>query len=304
MRTTQIKILLSISVLCLLVFFLWKSCSTPTKPPDKTYSTTSNYVDSFISSIDSLAVDDICSPLYQNCMAAIKDWSSTTGGAGNKMWLVKLNGQYGAKMCAQAKYYFGSGNCDVNKLKCLRARLNDVKSSGELDPNEQMYQKLEEVTRQIQQFEALDNFIAISSQFSYQGTGNINDTFPIANVMQILTVIDSFEKISIISRCQRLTIAINSLRNNLFQKHIAYLMKKINTNGGKYKDMTISDYKNNIVSPLTTEVDNLDNSIYKLEPTFFGQKQGDLVSTNSNYQLSAFQFYRQNSSFQIPLRGD
>jgi hypothetical protein len=301
MKITQIKVVISIAILGTLVFFLWKSCSSVTASgPDTADSTKSGYVDSCIMSIDRLADDDICSQLYMNCKKAIVDWSSAASEAEKKRWQVELNGKYAIKICDQATDYFNSGSCDLNKLSCLSARINDLKSSGELDPDEQLYQKLEQISGQIQLIEAVDALIATGNKFNYLGSGEITDTFPITTVTQILSTIDSFEKMSIISRCQRLTLSINSLRTNLFQKHIAFLEKKINAHGGKYKEMENIDYKNNIIRPLTNEVQDLDNSIYKVDSNVFGQKQGDLSSIFSNYQLSAYRYY--SKSQKVPFK--
>jgi hypothetical protein len=294
-RPTRIKILLAFTIITIVIYILLRACNDshvpPAEPPH--HEIENPTVENFINSIDSLPNDYVCSQLYKNCMAAIDNiYPFAAGNSERWRYIVKLNGEYAGKICAQADQYFNNGNCDIQELTCLKARLNDLHKSGVFnDPNQGMYQKLEQISLKIQQFETVESLIANGNKFNYAGTYDISDTFPFATFMQILTVIDSLERMPIISRCQRLTISINSLRNNLFQKHIAYLEKKINANGGKYTEMVKIEYKNKILTPLNDEVQNLDNSIYKVDPAFFNQKHGDLSYIISNYAQKAYQFY-------------
>jgi hypothetical protein len=293
-RPTKIKILLAIIVITIVIYFLLRACNDSDVPnAEQPHAGIPNpTVENFINSIDSLPNDYVCSQLYMNCMAAIDNiYPFAAGNSERWRYIVKLNGEYAGKICAQAEQYFNNGNCDIQELTCLKARLNDLHKSGVFnDPNQGMYQKLEQISLKIQQFETVESLIANGNKFNFAGTYDISDTFPIATVEQILSAIDSFEKISIISRCQRLTIAINSLRNNLFQKHIAYLEKKINSNGELYKQMNKSLYRDDVYNVLVDEIQNLDNNIYKVDSGVFSQIQGKLSSLNACYALNAYYY--------------
>ena len=85
---------------------------------------------------------------------------------------------------------------------------------------------------------------------------------------------------------------LQEVPKKLFDKHISYLRKKINENGGKYREYNYqSDYSNTIYTSLRTQVDALNNEAYGINDNDFEDGYNSLDTLLSGYNREATNYF-------------
>ena len=185
---------------------------------------------------------------------------------------------YTDKFIKQAFYVFIDSQWDEIKLNFIRteyqALQKDGNQSGMLEKNTETDEKLNEIKNIIEKYDEITNFTNSCKAFSFEEYENIESTFPISTIESDITrsvaYLNNNLENNYVNICERLKTSLRDVPMILFESHVKYLDSKINHSIGKYIDYKLQrEYSKYIYTPLSNEIEQLDNSIYNIDMDSF-----------------------------------
>ena len=208
---------------------------------------------------------------------------------------------YTDKFIKQAFYVFIDSQWDEIKLNFIRteyqALQKDGNQSGMLEKNSETDEKLNEIKNIIAKYDEITNFINSCKAFSFPEYENIESTFPISTIESDITrsvaYLNNNLENNYVNICERLKTSLRDVPMILFESHVKYLDSKINHSIGKYIDYQLQrDYSKDIYTPLSNEIDQLDNSIYNIDLDSFYAECKKLDIKLKNEGTAAYNYFK------------
>ena len=208
---------------------------------------------------------------------------------------------YTDKFIKQAFYVFIDSQWDEIKLNFIRteyqALQKDGNQSGMLEKNSETDEKLNEIKNIIAKYDEITNFINSCKAFSFPGSENIESTFPISTIESDITrsvaYLNNNLENNYVNICERLKTSLRDVPMILFESHVKYLDSKINHSIGKYIDYQLQrDYSKDIYTPLSNEIDQLNNSIYNIDLDSFYAEYKKLDIKLKNEGTAAYNYFK------------
>ncbi|MDR1937440.1 MAG: hypothetical protein LBQ73_02935 [Tannerellaceae bacterium] len=274
-----VKISLAVVVVALIGFFLWKWWIveiTPPQQPPLPKNPFTERIEEEINSFDKLPDDKFCKEFYSEVGYHIDDYHKQ-GRLGsnqpeNDQWKENLSknlySAYVDKFIRQAFYVFRGSEWDINALAFIRSEYQTLRASAWLESGSLVDEEFVEIQTIFAQYDEIAGFISSCKSFSYSGS-SLSDRFPLADVVNKMSRAATYRNNGLgneyVNNCTRLRDELRGVPQTLFRAHVRYLDNKIDQWSGLYSNYNSQpDYANNLYKPLKSEIDALDNNIYKL----------------------------------------
>lgn len=179
----------------------------------------------------------------------------------------RLYSTYADKFINQAFYVFNRSNWEFKNLTFIRNEINVLQSSLLLEANSPVNQKFTEIQRIFMKYDEIVKLISVSKSFSFSDT-DLTSRFPIEDVNEKLSQVKSYQLNrlgnSYVNNCSRLHSELNEVSEVLFRANTRYLDNKIDAWSGMYTNYNSQKtYADNLYMQLASEIEELDNDIYK-----------------------------------------
>ena len=181
---------------------------------------------------------------------------------------------YADKFIKQAFYVFKGSEWDAKKLNFIRTEYktlqNDGKQTGMLEINSITNNKFEEIKSIFAKYDEVAGFINSCKAFSFSNYDDLDTGFPNSTVKNDLIRSLEYLKSNLgndyVKNCARLKTSLRDVPQILFKAHVRYLDNKITRWKGEFKNVCYSqaDYNNRLYTPLSNEIQGLDNEIYNV----------------------------------------
>ncbi len=181
---------------------------------------------------------------------------------------------YADKFIKQAFYVFKGSEWDAKKLNFIRTEYktlqNDGKQTGMLEINSITNNKFEEIKSIFAKYDEVTGFINSCKAFSFSNYDDLFTGFPISIVQKKIIRSKDYLKNKLendyVKNCTRLETSLRDVPQILFKAHVRYLDNKITRWKGEYKYYYSSqaDYNIRLYTPLSNEIEGLDNEIYNV----------------------------------------
>ncbi len=281
----KIKISLAIIVIASIAIFSIRSLVIMNKPkvivlPKNLFT---ERIEKEIDSLEKLPESKFCKDAYDNVLFLIDDYYKPHppqypyGRLGdtqleNNHWKENLTKNlfsvYAGKFLSQALYVFSHSNWEFDDLRFIRQEYQTLKKSNLLERDSPVDIKFAEFQAIFNKYDEIAGFISTCNGFSYSSSSS-SDHFPITEVQAKISRAVTYQNNNLengfVNNCKRLHDGLKEIPETLFRVHIRYLDKKINDWSGFYSNYSSqSDYVNNLYKPVKSEIDALDNAIYKV----------------------------------------
>ena len=302
----SIKIIIGVSVLAIMIFFVLKwfvNISPPIPPPPPTNQQT-EFIETEIDSLKKMPDNVFCQNFYLEIQACISDYHNekTLGKSksDNDQWKEILSKNlysvYAPKFAEQAMYVFTRSEWNTAYLSFIRSEESTLRSSSYLDPDSPVASSFKTIREILAKYDEITGFISTCNSFSYSSI-ELSDRFPDVEVSDKISKSRIYLENNLdnryVNNCTRLKIDLIQIPKNLFDKHISYLNKKINYNGRRYTEYFYhSDYSKMIYTPLRDQVDDLDNGMYDIDVNGFNDGYNSLDGSLRSYNSEAYDYYK------------
>ena len=197
----------------------------------------------------------------------------------NNINKTNLSGQayavYANKFIEQAFYVFDRPVWNPADLSFIRAENSRLRSSSLLGAGTPVSNKFSEIDQILKKHDEISAFISSCKKFSSDKTG-LSYRFPNAQVNGMISQATVYRASGLgniyVKNCLRLQGGLKNIPKDLFFAHTKYLDSKIKYWSGMYVNYgSLKTYRESLYIPLKQEIDQLDNSIYKVS-NFEGEK--------------------------------
>lgn len=207
-----------------------------------------------------------------------------------------LYSAYAEKFIAQAFYVFRGSEWKHEDLRFIQAEKNELKKSKLLVANSPVDWEFTKIQVALNKYGEIVGFISNCKSYGYSGTA-LSDRFPISDVQSKIsraaTLRSNRLENEFVNNCTRLHDGLKEIPASLFKSHVHYLDRKINYWLGMYSNYSSqSDYANNLYRPLKTEINLLDNDIYKI--INFSSEYNRLVQKLNDDSNNAYIYFSSN----------
>lgn len=206
---------------------------------------------------------------------------------------------YADKFIKQAFYVFSKQDWEYGDLKFIQAEKNKLKKSKFLESDSPVAKEFAKIQNVLDKYNEIVRFISSCNSFAYSGN-NLSDRFPIGEVQEKIKHATRLRNNNLentyVNNCTRLHNGLREIPQSLFRKHIRYLDNKIDNWSDMYPNyISQSDYSNNLYKPIKSEIEGLDNDIYKVSN--FENEYYRLIQKWSNDNTKAYNFnYNTNTN--------
>jgi hypothetical protein len=272
-------------VIAAIAFFVIRSCGE-IGPEGKIISNENQFrpiIEKEIDQLSKMPDSKFCKADYDLLVFHINEYHKTkklgSTPSENNINKTNLSGQayavYADKFIQQAFYIFNHAEWNPADLNFIRAENLRLKSSSLLGSGSTVSKKFSEIDNILKKHDEISAFISSCKKFSSYKTGLV-DLFPIAQVNGMISQAAAYRSSglgnSYVNNCSRFQDGLKNIPKDLFFAHTKYLDSKINYWSGMYVNYgSFKTYADNVYKPLKQEIDQLDNSIYKVS-NFEGEK--------------------------------
>jgi hypothetical protein len=273
-----VKISLAVIVVAVIGFFVIRSLVTTgkVKPIDLPKNQFTERIEQEIDSLGKLPDHQFCKDFYKEVGYHIADYYKQ-GRLGknqseNDQWKENLTknlfSAYADKFIKQSFYVFRDSEWDINALNFIRSEYQTLRKSPLLEHGSVVAQEFDKFQAVFEKYDEITGFISSCKWFSYSSS-SLSDRFPIADVASRISRAATYRNNRLeneyVNNCTRLHDGLKEVPQALFRAHVRYLDNKIYQWSGLYpKYNSQSDYANNLYKPLKSEIDALDNDIYRV----------------------------------------
>lgn len=275
-----IKISLAIIVIAAIAFFVINAIDpTPPPPPPPSTKTGGGITETIVQEIDHISKtpnNKFSKAEYDLVVYHIDDNHKNkklgSNSSENDQNKTNLSNQayavYADKFIQQAFYVFNHPVWNPADLSFIRAENSRLKSSSLLGAGTPVSKKFSEIDQILKKHDEISAFITSCKKFSSYKTG-LTDQFPFADVNRMISQAAAYRASGLgntyVKNCSRLQDGLKDIPKDLFFAHTRYLDNKIKYWSGMYVNYgSFKTYADNVYKPLKQEVDQLDNSIYKV----------------------------------------
>jgi hypothetical protein len=280
-----VKISLSVIVVAVIGFFLWKWIVgiNPPPPPPLPENQFTKRIEQEIDSLGKLPDNKFCKKFYSEVAYHIEEWYKPLpptypfGRFGNTQsendqWKENLSknlySAYADKFIKQAFYVFRDSRWDINDLTFIRSEYPTLRKSALLERGSVVDMEFAKIQTVFAKYDEIVDFILSCKRFSYSGS-SLSDRFPVADVASKISRAATYRNNRLeneyVNNCTHLHDGLKEVPQALFRVHIRYLDNKINQWSELYPNYNSqNDYANNLYKPLKNEIDTLDNDIYNV----------------------------------------
>lgn len=199
----------------------------------------------------------------------------------------KLVDVYRDKFVRHASSMFENSECEINDLKSIRSEYQELrrelrkKGGSVLSETDSLFAKIHDI---IQVYDAVDSMINACRDFSAQTGAD----FPMDSVKNVIETAKKYKDMTFnfgnkfVGLCERTKDTLEEIPRILFDKHVAFLDKKIDasseTYGGfdvwrEYYDTVLRDVRNEINALYMHRVKYVNNGV---DPDDFRRKYNEL----------------------------
>ncbi len=306
----SVKIILGVSVLAIIVFFVLKWFVDIDKPPPPPLpiNQQTEFIETEIDSLKKIPDNVFCQNFYLEIQACINDYHNdkTLGDSksDNDQWKEILSknlySAYAPKFAEQAMSVFTHSEWNSANLSFIRSEERTLQSSSYLDASSPVASSFKTIREILAKYDEITGFISTCNSFSYSSLG-LNDHFPDVSdkISKSRTYLENDLDNIYVNNCTRLKNELIQIPKNLFDIHISYLSQKINYYGGRYTEYRFqSDYSSNIYTPLRDQVYELNNEMYHIDDTDFNDGYYELGEALKKYNSQAYDYYKTKKSKQ------
>jgi|GEM_PF-1290094 len=311
---SSLKIILSFFLIAIIVFFAIKWWPKNIMDPQTTIPPINQYIKRIKVEIDSLKKQP-ANVLCRNCDTNIKyrindyyvkgflgisyspNGKEIKNSSNNDQWreilLKDLFSAYAPKFVEQAMHVFNGTEWEINDLHFIQYEVNILSSSSYLDQRGPVENSFRAIDTIISKYYEISKFISQCYGFSYSNN-DLYSNFPDVSekIERSRAYLANYIFIHYISKCSKLKNGLKDAPKILFDKHISYLQRKINDNGGRYKEFKIQpDFNNRIHDPLQREINSLNNTLYRIEEIDFYNGRRGLNTLLEKYNREATDYF-------------
>ncbi|MBO7635074.1 MAG: hypothetical protein J6S89_00680 [Paludibacteraceae bacterium] len=296
-----IKIILAVVVVAVLGFFVWKWIIAPPPPPPTPTPPTNQFVERIEKEIDSLAKvpsASFCPEFHQKIQYDIsefhlKGFLGDTTTSDNDQWeeiLSKnLYSVYAPKFVEQAMFIFNGHEWKTDDLKFIRNEAKELQKSDNLKSDSPVKASFVEIEDILSKYDEISNFLGMCNRFG-AASDELAIEFPDAS--EKVEKANGYIKRNLdnkyVNNCTRLKDGLREIPRILFDKHIAYLTKKINLYANQYRNYeTQAEYNDKVYSPLRNQINGIDYKVYGMGESFVEDKQEELFNLLGTYNRKA-----------------
>ena len=308
MRT--IKIVLTIAVIATIGFFIVRGIVNIEPPDEVRPSTNCPFIERIEKKIDSLSHAPVSAfsttlrdQITFDIAAFHRQGSLGESESSNNQWKEILSrnlfSTYASKFVEQAMHVFGGSEWRDADLRFIRSEVAYLKRSEFFDPTANFFNGIDAI---LAKYDEISRFIATSNNFSFSNF-ELSARFPVSDVNQIIsrsrTYLNNLNSGSDmayrnVNNNIRLRNSLNAIPQNLFNRHIAYLRTKIQQHASSFRDFDSQpDYSNTVFTPLRTQIDALNNDVYRIDNAVFQRERNSLTELLSSYNLQATNYFRE-----------
>jgi len=175
---------------------------------------------------------------------------------------------YVVKFINLANSVFRRSEWNPKDIAFIRIESKALKNSKFLQKGNGVDNQITQIQNVLNKFDEINKFISSCKGFSYS-SNSFNSVFPIDLIKQKIqrAAIYKNNKLenSLVNNCSILHSQLNQTNNILFNTHIKYLNKKIDTYSGTYSAYNShGEYAREFYLKLKGEINGLDNDIYSV----------------------------------------
>ena len=286
------KLILAISVVALIGFFIWKWWPKPPCKGCPTGVTQTNLytkrIQKDIDSLQNMPEKTFCHAYYQQIQDRL-DYFWKQGSLGlttykdgniektkkdanaNSQWKDYLSqnlySAYAPVFVEQAMYIFSRSEWKIEDINFIRNEVKSLKASSYLQASSPVAFSFNKINFILARYDDRIWFINDCKKFPAPND-DLNSSYPDMSIMIAKSkgYMNTDPNNDEINHCTRLKNDLENIPEMLFEKHIDYLKKKINANGEEYCDCTCpADWSKKIFNPLKAQINALDNKIYGID---------------------------------------
>jgi|DEB19_MinimDraft_2_1074335.scaffolds.fasta_scaffold34355_2 hypothetical protein len=251
-----------------------------------------------IDSIIKMPINNFCPKIYKEIQYEINEFHNQkflgTSASDNNQWqdilLKNLYSAYASKFTSQAYFTFKKSEWNTDDLKFISSELQMLRSSTYLDKNSPIANSFNLIYEIILKYNEINIFIFNCNHYNYSNYG-LNIQFP--DMKDKIQKANNYLKNRLdniyVNNCSSLKVGLKNVPNKLFEKQVNYLIKKINENGPRYNEISSqAEFINLIYSPLSLELESLNNDTYGINENTFqiGKNKLDDLLTNFNNEAT------------------
>lgn len=298
-----VKIILVGAVIAIISFFIlnWFDVIDKPKeitPPINQFTTRIHHE---IDSLKQAPANIFSQKFYEDIQYLINDYHQkdflSKSENDNNQWRAILSknlySAYAPKFVEQALYVFSRSEWKNDDLQFIRSEVNDLTQSSYLDPKSPVANSFSNIKAILEKYDEISSFISGCNNFSYNNY-KIEHSFPdVTNKIQkartyLLNDLDN----DFVNNCIRLKRGLREIPENLFNKHLSYLQKKIRTHAEKYAEYNFqADYSKAIYTPLKNQIEELSREVYGVNDHVFDSGYGSLENLLSAYNRTATDYF-------------
>lgn len=276
MKKFKISLIITVvAAICAGIFF-WKQS---VKPPEEIKTQENPFITKIEKEITELKAkpdNQFCKEYYNQISFNINQFHTEnrfdSNPSQNTAWkeiLEKnLYAAYTEKFIKQTKKVFRGAEWNEKNIRFIQSEKNELKKSPLLSAGSPVDNELSTIQKVLDKYNEVVSFISACKGFSYSNTG-LAASFPVDDVQDKISRAVSLRQNHLendyVDKCTRLHDGLKDVPQAFFEAHIAYLDNKLNNWSGMYPNYNSqSDYSNNLYKPLKTEIELLDNRMYKV----------------------------------------
>ncbi len=208
----------------------------------------------------------------------------------------KLNSAYIEKFISQAFDVFSTSDWKYEDLRFIRNECQSLWKFISIVKGNPLEGKVREIQSILSKYDEILGFITASNGFSFSESG-LSDRFPISYVQTIISRAYRYKNTNsdnkYVNNCTRIRDGLNEISRKLFNAHVRYLDNKIDQWSGFYSNFSSkNDYENNLYKPLKSEIDGLDNSIYRVADSNYERERLTKKWSMDNSRATSYNYSR------------
>ena len=300
----EIKIILTVVVIVIIGFFIWKWVAKSTKigiikPPTNQFTAR---IESEIDSLSKITVNEFCKKLVSVIQYDIDDkykqgLLSENNPNDNNQWKEILSknlySAYVPKFIDQTMYVFNRSEWKVEDINFIRSEVQTLQSSTYLDQSSPVASAFNTINAILSKYDEISQFISGCADTSYSNT-SIDSTYPDKreSINKAKDYLSNNLDNSYVNNCNRLRDGLRDVPRQLFLNHVNYLKAKMTINSTAYKSYnTQPDYSNTMYAPLKSQIDSLANNIYGIDDNLLSTENSSLEKQLSDINSEATSYF-------------
>jgi hypothetical protein len=301
-----IKIILAITVVVVLGFFVWKWIVglKPPPPPSPPENQFTERIKQEIDSLGKLSDSKFCEDYHKEVAYHIdsyhKEQRLGNNESENRQWKENLSkdlyAAYAEKFIKQTFYVFEHSEWNISDLKFIHDETKTLQKSPFLERTSLVGTRFTEIQQILKKYDEISGFISSCKGFSYSYF-NLSDRFPVSEMERKISRAAEYRnndlKNSYVKNCTRLHEGLKGVPKMLFKSHVQYLDTKFNQWTGKYFLLYYSqkEYRDILYDNLKEEIDLLENSIYNIGETVVDKEYDRLKDRLDTDSRNAYKYF-------------